>query len=133
MMTSRLLLSLAAAVVLGGIARAGEFSLGGAHLLAQAASPVSVTSTFAERPGALHDATEGSDTTCASPGTRTMRGADGSAAASCTDQPTTTRTAAHKPAPVPAEPIHGPAITPAAAAIRHPSYRWQSLVPGTIR
>jgi hypothetical protein len=68
--------------------------------------------------------------------TRSMRGADEAsestapaARAVAEPHPAAKSTA---PAQVTSDSPHGVSISPA-AAIRRPSYRWQSLVPGTIK
>jgi hypothetical protein len=135
MKTSRLLLPIVAAVVLGGIAHAGEFSLGGGHLLAQNSVQSSdVTVTFTER-GRSRDNAEGGDST-STRGARALRGTDDVAAPSSSGggRASAEQSApkATEPAPVTSDSPHGVSISPA-AAIRRPSYRWQSLVPGTIK
>jgi hypothetical protein len=135
MKTSRLLLPILLAVVCGGIAHAGEFSLGGGHLLAQnSAQPsVDVMVTFTDRGRSVRENAEGGDH---APSTsRPMRGTDdASAPAAPADHAAAEAPAAKttEPAPVTSDSPHGVSISPA-AAIRRPSYRWQSLVPGTIK
>jgi hypothetical protein len=125
-----LLPMLLATLLAGGAAHAGELSLGGARLLAENStqSSVDVTVTFTDRGHALQTA-EGGDASTRSE--RNLRGAD---AASNLAAPTQH---ADAPAPKIAEPVsgadapHGVSISP--TAIKRPSYRWQSLVPGTIK
>jgi hypothetical protein len=135
MKTSRLLLPILVAVVCGGLAHAGEFSLGGGHLLAQntAQSSVDVSVTFTDRGRSVRENAEGGDHTPAN--SRPIRGADDASAPAAPAD----RTVAEPPAAKTAEPTqvtsdspHGVSISPA-AAIRRTSYRWQSLVPGTIK
>jgi hypothetical protein len=136
MTNPRPLFPILAAVLLGGAAHAGEFSLGGAHLLAEssAQSSVDVTMNFTDRGRALRETAEGGDTTTP-PAPRTLRGADvaapdtsdGHAAAPATPSPK-----AAEPAPASTDSPHGVSISPP-TAIKRPSYRWQSLVPGTIK
>jgi len=127
----RLIIPILAAVVLGGIAHAGEFSLGSARLLAEnsAQASVDVTVTFTDRGHALRETAEGGD--AATHNTRELRGAD-----VATPDSTDTRAPAVAPASKTTEPTsdspHGVSISPP-TAIKRPSYRWQSLVPGTIK
>lgn len=135
MKTSRLLLPILVAVVCGGMAHASEFSLGGGHLLAQntAQSSVDVTVTFTDRGRSVRENAEGGDRAPAT--SRPMRGTDDtSAPAAPADHAVAEAPAAKttEPAPVTSDSPHGVSISPA-AAIRRPSYRWQSLVPGTIK
>ena len=136
MKTPRLFLPILIAILFGGIAHASEFSLGGGHLLAQntAQSSVDVTVTFTDRGRSARENAEGGDREV--PNTRSMRGADDASEpatpaprAVAEPQPAAKSTA---PAPVTSDSPHGVSISPA-AAIRRPSYRWQSLVPGTIK
>lgn len=130
----RLLIPILAAVLLGGIAHAGEFSLGGARLLAEnsAQAAVDVTVTFTDHGHALRETAEGGDATTHT--ARDLRGVD-------VTTPDADDSHASTPAPKakPAEPAtgtsdspHGVSISPP-TAIKRPSYRWQSLVPGTIK
>lgn len=138
MTNPRPFLPILAAVLLGGAAHAGELSLGGARMLAQtsAEGSVDITVNFTDRGHAQRESAEGGDTTATTHAARGLRGADVVAPAA---DPAEHR--AHAPAPVakPAEPAsattdspHGVSISPS-AAMRRPSYRWQSLVPGTIK
>jgi hypothetical protein len=135
MTDSRLFLPFAAALMLGGVAHASDFSRGGARLLADNTPPpdVSVTISFTDRGHALRETAEGGDTTTTHD-TRTLRGAD--SAGTATPAPAR-HVAPDSAAPKAAEPFgadapHGISISPA-NAIKRPSYRWQSLVPGTIK
>ena len=135
MKTSRLLLPILIAAACGGIAHAGEFSLGGGHLLAQnsAQSSVDVSVTFTDRGRTVRENAEGGDHTPAN--SRSMRGADepstpAAPAEHAVAEPPAAKTP--EPAQVTSDSPHGVSISPA-AAIRRPSYRWQSLVPGTIK
>ena len=135
MTNPRLLLLILAAVVLGGVAHAGEFSLGGAHLLAEssAQSSVDVTVNFTDRGRALHETAEGGDTTPHA--AHSLRGADAAAPDTTNNPDAVPATPAPKstePAPTTADSPHGVSISPT-TAIKRPSYRWQSLVPGTIK
>ena len=130
----RLLIPLLVAVLLGGIAHAGEFSLGGARLLAENSTQaaVDVTVTFTDRGHALRETAEGGDTTAHN--ARDLRGAD-----VATPDVDDSRAPATTPKAKPVEPAsgnsdspHGVSISPP-TAIKRPSYRWQSLVPGTIK
>lgn len=133
----RPLLPIVALVVLGGaVAHAGEFSLGSTRMLAQAGADtaVDVTVNFTDRGRALHETAEGGDST-SSHATHNLRGADGAPTPDAGDHHATTETPAPKaaaPAPATTDSPHGVSISPT-AAIRRPSYRWQSLVPGTIK
>lgn len=130
----RLLIPILVAVLLGGIAHAGEFSLGGARLLAENSTQaaVDVTVTFTDHGHALRETAEGGDATTHT--ARDLRGVD-------VTTPDADDSHASTPAPKakPAEPAtgtsdspHGVSISPP-TAIKRPSYRWQSLVPGTIK
>lgn len=133
MTNSRPLLPILVAVLFGGAAHAGEFSLDGARLLAQSAQAgVDVTVNFTDRGHAQSDAAEGGDATAHD--ARALRGADAGAAADASDHPAHAQAASKVPEPAPAttDSPHGVSISPA-NAIRRPSYRWQSLVPGTIK
>jgi hypothetical protein len=130
----RLLIPVLVAVLLGGIAHAGEFSLGGARLLAENStqSAVDVTVTFTDRGHAQRETAEGGDTTAHT--ARDLRGAD-----VATPDVDDSRAPTVAPKSKPAEPAsgnsdspHGVSISPP-TAIKRPSYRWQSLVPGTIK
>jgi hypothetical protein len=134
MMKPRLLIPILVAVLLGGIAHAGEFSLGGARLLAEnsAQAAVDVTVTFTDRGHAQRDTAEGGDATAHN--ARDLRGADVT-----TPDTDDSRAPTTAPKPKPVEPAsggsdspHGVSISPS-TAIKRPSYRWQSLVPGTIK
>jgi len=133
----RPLLPIVALVMLGGVtAHAGEFSLGSTHMLAQAGADtaVDVTVNFTDRGHALRETAEGGDST-PTHGARNLRGADEASAPDAGDHHAATETPAPKastPAPSTADSPHGVSISPA-TAIRRPSYRWQSLVPGTIK
>jgi hypothetical protein len=116
---------LIATLLVGGAAHAGEFSLGGARLIADNASQssVDVTVSFTDR-HASRDAAEGGDV-------RNPRGVDGPAPATPdthNDAPAPKRVVE---APSTSDAPHGVSISP--NAIKRPSYRWQSLVPGTIK
>jgi hypothetical protein len=138
MTNRRLHLPILIAVALAGVAHAGEFSFGGARQLAQSNTQqgaVDVTLNFTDRGRALRESAEGGDTATTTHDARTLRGTDPVAA---TEAP-----AAHKATPTPApspkssdtastDSPHGVSISPS-TAIRRPSYRWQSLVPGTIK
>ena len=134
MTNSRLLIPILAATLLGSIAHAGDFSLGGARLLAETSTQagVDVTVSFTDRGHALSEAAEGGDATTAHDA-HAQRGADVTTPDASDDH------AAKTPAPKPADPAtsgtdapHGVSILPP-SAIKRPSYRWQSLVPGTIK
>jgi hypothetical protein len=130
----RPLLPILAATFLGGIVHAGEFSFGGADLLADnsAAPAVDVSVNFTDRGRAMHETAEGGDS--APRDSRTLRGAD-TVEASDTTAPAPHAHASPKSAPHEsgtADAPHGVSISPP-TAIRRPSYRWQSLVPGTIK
>lgn len=132
----RPLLPIVAVVVLGGVAHAGEFSLGSTHMLAQAGADtaVDVTVNFTDRGRTLRETAEGGDST-PSHAAHNLRGADEASAPDASDHHATTETPAPKaaaPAPATADSPHGVSISPS-TAIRRPSYRWQSLVPGTIK
>lgn len=138
MMNLRPLLPIVAVVVLGGAAHAGEFSLGSTHMLAQAGADtaVDVTVNFTDRGRTLRETAEGGDSTpSTSHAAHNLRGADEASAPDASDRRATTETPAPKaaaPAPATADSPHGVSISPT-TAIRRPSYRWQSLVPGTIK
>jgi hypothetical protein len=128
----RPLLPILAAALLGGIANAGEFSLGSANMLAEnsAQGSVDVTVHFADRGVALRETAEGGD--AAPRDTRTLRGADQVASPEAPIRRAATpvvKSAEHGAA---ADSPHGASIS-SPAAVRRPSYRWQSLVPGTIK
>ena len=132
----RPLLPIVAVVVLGGAAHAGEFSLGSTHMLAQAGteSSVDVTVNFTDRGHALRETAEGGDSTPVRPA-HNLRGADEVSAPDSSDHhaaPETPVPKASTAAPPTADSPHGVSISPS-TAIRRPSYRWQSLVPGTIK
>lgn len=137
MTTSRLYLPILVAVALGGAAHAGEFSFGGARTLAQSSSQtgaVDVTLNFTDRGRALRETAEGGDT-ATTHDARTLRGTDAAATTDAPDQkpvktpaPKSSDTASTSTTDSP----HGVSISPS-TAIRRPSYRWQSLVPGTIK
>jgi hypothetical protein len=132
MTNPRLIIPILAAVVLGGIAHAGEFSLGSARLLAENStqSSVDVTVSFTDRSHALRETAEGGD--AATHNTRELRGAD-VATPDSTDKPAPVSAPAPKTTEsAGADSPHGVSISPP-TAIKRPSYRWQSLVPGTIK
>jgi hypothetical protein len=124
------------AVLGGAAAHAGEFSLGSARMLAQAGADtaVDVTVNFTDRGRSQRETAEGGDST-PSHATRNLRGADAATAPDPNDHHATTETPAPKAsaaAPSTTDSPHGVSISPS-TAIRRPSYRWQSLVPGTIK
>jgi hypothetical protein len=132
----RPLLPIIAVVVLGGAAHAGEFSLGSTRMLAQAGadSAVDVTVNFTDRGRTQRETAEGGDSTPPH-ATHNLRGVDGASAPDSGDHHATTETPAPKAAasaPATTDSPHGVSISPT-TAIRRPSYRWQSLVPGTIK
>ncbi|MGH8173839.1 MAG: hypothetical protein ACREPX_11900 [Rhodanobacteraceae bacterium] len=136
MKTLRPFLPILVAVLFGGIAHASEFSLGGGHLLAQntAQPSVDISVTFTDHGRSMRENAEGGDREPSS--SRSLRGADDASSSTAAPAP---RAAAEQPAAKPVEPAavtsespHGVSISPA-AALRRPSYRWQSLVPGTIK
>lgn len=131
----RPLLPIVALVVLGGAAaHAGEFSLGSTRLLAQAGADtaVDVTVNFTDRGRTLRETAEGGDS-APSHATHNLRGADEASTPDAGDHHATTETPAPKTAaPATTDSPHGVSISPS-TAIRRPSYRWQSLVPGTIK
>ena len=133
MINLRPLLPLLVALACGGVAHAGEFSLGSARLIADnsAQAGVDVTVTFTDHGRALHETAEGGDATTHD--ARTVRGAD-VATPDTSDRPVRAEDRAAKPEPASAgaDAPHGISISPA-TAIKRPSYRWQSLVPGTIK
>ena len=135
MTMKRLVLPILAAALVGSVAHAGDFSLGGARLLAENSTQqaVDVTVTFTDRGHPLAESAEGGDSS--SSHSHATRGADVSTPDVSDDHP------APKPAHAPkaTEPSssgtdapHGVSILPP-SAIKRPSYRWQSLVPGTIK
>jgi hypothetical protein len=135
MTQTRLVLSILAAALVGGVAHAGDFSLGGARLLAEnsAQQAVDVTVTFTDRGHPLAESAEGGDSSSAH--SHASRGADVTTPDASDDHH------APKPAPAPkssessssgTDAPHGVSILPP-SAIKRPSYRWQSLVPGTIK
>jgi len=132
MTNSRLLLPILAATFLGGIAHAGEFSLGGARMLAENSTQTSVdvTVTFTDRGRSQHDTAEGGEaaTTHNAPA---LRGADVPTPDTSNDHHASEAPAA-KPAETTSDAPHGVSILPP-TSIKRPSYRWQSLVPGTIK
>lgn len=135
MKTLRPILSILVAVLFGGVVHASEFSLGGGHLLAQnSAQPsVDLSVTFTDRGRSMRENAEGGDRE--SSNTRTMRGADDTSAKPAPakhDADDAPATKSNEPAQVTSDSPHGVSISPA-AALRRPSYRWQSLVPGTIK
>jgi hypothetical protein len=133
MTDSRLFLSFVAALSLGGVAHASDFSHGGARLLADNSAPpdVSVTISFTDRGHALGETAEGGDTP-ATHDVRTLRGTDGAAPARTPARHVAPDSAAPKAEASSADAPHGISISPA-NALKRPSYRWQSLVPGTIK
>ena len=130
MTISRPLSLILVAAMCGGIAHAGEFSLGSAQMLAQntVQAGVDVTVNFTERNRAMRETSEGGDTAVRD--VRAMRGADVTTPNAVPNAPAAAKPAAV--APQAADAPHGISISPA-AAVRRPSYRWQSLVPGTIK
>ena len=103
-----------------------------AHLAATGAA-VDVTVTFTDRGHPLAESAEGGDSSPSH--THATRGADVSTPDTSDDHP------APKPAPARkatesssqgTDAPHGVSILPP-SAIKRPSYRWQSLVPGTIK
>jgi hypothetical protein len=132
MMKTRLLFPILLATFLGGIAHAGEFPLGGARLLAENStqSSVDVTVTFTDRGRTQHETAEGGEpaTTHAA---RAQRGADAATPDTSNDHATPEPPAPKAPDSTSDAP-HGVSILPP-TAIKRPSYRWQSLVPGTIK
>jgi hypothetical protein len=137
MTNPRPLLLILAAVLVGGVAHASEFSLGGAHLLAEssAQSSVDVTMNFTDRGRALRETAEGGDTT-PQHNAHPLRGADvatpDTSSDSHTATPATPSPKSTEPATSTTDSPHGVSISPP-TAIKRPSYRWQSLVPGTIK
>ena len=134
MTNSRLLLPILAAALFCGASHAGEFSLGGGRLLAENSTQaaVDINVTFTDRGRSSSEAGEGGDAATVQ-NARTLRGAD-----VATPDASDDHTAVKTPAPKPAEPAtsgtdapHGSILPP--SAIKRPSYRWQSLVPGTIK
>jgi hypothetical protein len=134
MTNSRSFLPILIAVLLGGGAHAGEFSLGGARLLAQtsAQAGVDMTVNFTDRGHAMNEPAEGGDAPVHD--ARTLRGADEIAAPETSERPTPAAAVRKSPEPavVTTDSPHGVSISPS-TTIRRPSYRWQSLVPGTIK
>jgi hypothetical protein len=135
MTMTRLVLPILAAALVGSVAHAGDFSLGGARLLAENSTQqaVDVTVTFTDRGHPLAESAEGGDSS--SSHSHATRGADVATPDTSDDHP------APKAAPAPKTPDssssgadapHGVSILPP-SAIKRPSYRWQSLVPGTIK
>ena len=132
---TRLVLPILAAAFVGSVAHAGDFSLGGARLLAEnsAQQAVDVTVTFTDRGHPLAESAEGGDSSPSH--SHATRGAD----LAMPDTSDEHRTAKAAPAPKSTESPgsgtdapHGISISPP-SAIKRPSYRWQSLVPGTIK
>ena len=136
MMRFRPILPILATVLCGGVVHAGEFSLGSARLLAQNTPPDVVT--FTERGHALRDApAEGGDSAPKAAANPRLRGADVAPAspeqhpaADPHAKPSTNRDADAATAD---DSNHSASSVSPAAVIRRPSYRWQSLVPGTIK
>lgn len=135
MTLKRLVLPILAAALVGGFAHAGDFSLGGARLLAEnsAQQAVDVTVTFTDRGHPLAESAEGGDSS--STHSHATRGAD----VVTPDASDGHRAPRPAPAAKTAEPSssgndapHGVSILPP-SAVKRPSYRWQSLVPGTIK
>lgn len=132
----RPLLPIVAVVLLGGAAHAGEFSPGSTRMLAQAGADtaVDVTVNFTDRGRMLRETAEGGDST-PSHATHNLRGADGASVPdsgthnAANDAPAPKASTA---APATTDSPHGVSISPS-TAVRRPSYRWQSLVPGTIK
>ena len=87
---------------------------------------------FTDRGHARSEVAEGGD--AATHDTRALRGADDVPAnetpAPHAREQTTPKTP--EPASATTDSPHGVSISPS-AAVRRPSYRWQSLVPGTIK
>lgn len=137
MTISRPLLPLLVAVLLGGIAHAGEFSLGSAHMLAENSTQaaVDVRVDFTDHGHAMRETAEGGDAAVTPRNTRSLRGADNVAVPQMSDRHASADTPAPKSTektPAATDSPHGISISPS-TAIRRPSYRWQSLVPGTIK
>ena len=135
MNTTRLALLLSAAALVGGVAHAGDFSLGGARLLAEnsAQQAVDVTVTFTDRGHPLAESAEGGDSS--STHSRPSRGADVATPDASDDHPAPKAAPAAKASESSSsgtDAPHGVSILPP-SAIKRPSYRWQSLVPGTIK
>ena len=134
MTNPRPLLPILVAVLLGSGAHASEFSIGGARLLAQtsAQAGVDVSVNFTDRGHARSEVAEGGD--AATHDTRALRGADDVPANETPAHPAREQTTPKTPEPASAttDSPHGVSISPS-AAVRRPSYRWQSLVPGTIK
>jgi hypothetical protein len=139
MTNPRPILPIVAAVLLGGAAaHAGELTLGGAHLIAEAGvqAAIDVNVNFTDRGHTLRETAEGGDAS-ATKSTRDMRGADAAdtSEASSSHHARPDLTPAAKPSDSPSattDSPHGVSISPS-TTIRRPSYRWQSLVPGTIK
>jgi hypothetical protein len=135
MTNSRLLLPILAAALLCGAAHAGEFSLGGARLLAEntAQAGTDMNVTFTDRGRSLSEASEGGDA-ATTHNARALRGADVATPDASDDHAPAKPTApkATEPATSGTDAPHGVSILPP-SAIKRPSYRWQSLVPGTIK
>ena len=134
MTRSHLLLPILITALCGGIAHAGEFSLGAARMLAQNTPPPDIV-TFTERGHALRES-EGGDATPPR-NAQHLRGTDEAPPAASDHEH---RAIADPPAkanpdaaPATADSAHGASSVSPAAVIRRPSYRWQSLVPGTIK
>jgi hypothetical protein len=135
MTMTRLVLPILAAALAGSVAHAGDFSLGGARLLAENSTQqaVDVTVNFTDRGHPLAESAEGGDSSPSH--SQKMRGTDVATPDTSDDHP------APKPAPAPkssdssssgTDAPHGVSILPP-SALKRPSYRWQSLVPGTIK
>ncbi|HVT32665.1 MAG TPA: hypothetical protein VHE32_08455 [Rhodanobacteraceae bacterium] len=134
MTISRLFPIFVAALLLGGVAHASDFSHGSARLLADNSTPpdVSVTISFTDRGHARRETAEGGDTTTTHD-VRTLRGADTATPSAPPARHVAPDAASPKAAEASsADAPHGISISPA-TAIKRPSYRWQSLVPGTIK
>jgi hypothetical protein len=133
MTKTRLLFPILAATFLGGVVHAGEFSLGGARLLAEnsAQASVDVTVTFTDRGRSQHETSEGGEA-AKTHNARSVRGADVATPDTSDDHHAASEAPAPKPADTTSDAPHGVSILPP-TSIKRPSYRWQSLVPGTIK
>jgi hypothetical protein len=135
MTTTRLSLLLFATALAGGAAHAGDFSLGGARLLAENSTQqaIDVTVTFTDRGRPLAESGEGGDSSPTH--SHANRGADVATPDAADDHPAPKAAPAAKasePSTSGTDAPHGVSILPP-SAIKRPSYRWQSLVPGTIK
>lgn len=129
----RLILPILATALGGGAAHAAEFSLGAARMLAANTPPPDMV-TFTERGRALREPpAEGGDSAPGA-GHQRLRGADAASAERRNATPAKPVTPdSDSPAATPSDSNHGASSVSPAAVIRRPSYRWQSLVPGTIK